>query len=166
MNFRICALSFVLLCAACDDSANVLIYNENNTSVVNGVVYDMQEKPINGVYKIYYPNGGVRMEVESKEGLPDGEGKFYDEDGTLQNKTTFKNGRVDGPLYNFYPDGQVHNELNFTAGVQNGSQKTYDENGELAAEVVFENGKPTEGYTVNKGEKTILTPEELKLLEN
>ncbi|MCQ2735085.1 MAG: hypothetical protein MJ212_03955 [Alphaproteobacteria bacterium] len=167
MNFKICALCLMFLCAACnDDTASVLIYNENNTSVVNGVVYDMQDKPINGVYKIYYQNGGVRMEVESKDGLPDGEGKFYDEEGTLQNKTTFRKGQVDGPLYNYYPDGQVHNELNFTAGVQNGAQKTYDENGELIAEVVFANDKPISGYTVNNGEKITLTPEELKILEN
>lgn len=166
MKFKICALCLVLFCTACDDATNVLIYNENNTSVVNGVVYDMQDKPINGIYKIYYPNGGVRMEVESKNGLPDGEGKFYDEDGTLQNKATFKGGRIDGTLYNFYPDGQIHNELNFADGIQNGLQKTYDENGEPVAEVVFQDGKPVEGYTINKGEKTALTAEELKQLEN
>ena len=166
MKFNVCVLCLVFFCLACGDEANVSIYNENNTSVVNGVVYDMQDKPINGIYKIYYPNGGVRMEVESKDGLPNGEGKFYDEDGILQNKATFKGGKIDGTLYNYYSDGQIHNELNFADGEQNGSQKTYDENGELIAEILYENGKPVNGYTYNKDTKTSLTPEELKLLEN
>ena len=165
MKIGISALFVLLAVTACEKSDQVLVYNENNTSVVNGVVYDMHEKPINGLYKIYYPNGVVRMEIESKNGLPNGAGKFYDEEGVLVNQTTFKDGVTDGVLYNYYPDGQVHNELIYVGGVLNGSQKTYDETGELIAEIVYENGKAVSGYTVVDDEKINLTEEELKQLE-
>ncbi|MEE6206924.1 MAG: hypothetical protein VZR95_02600 [Alphaproteobacteria bacterium] len=166
MKIGLSALFILLAITACGESEQVLVYNENNTSVVNGVVYDMHEKPINGLYKIYYPNGAVRMEIESKNGLPNGVGKFYGEDGVLVNQTTFKDGITDGILYNYYPDGQVHNELVYVNGVLHGAQKTYDENGELIVEITYENGKAVKGFTVVDDNQIALTEDELKQLEN
>jgi len=166
MKIGLSALFVLLTLTACGESEQVLVYNENNTSVVNGVVYDMHEKPINGLYRIYYPSGVVRMEVESKNGMPNGVGKFYDEGGVLVNQTTFKDGVTDGTLFNYYPDGQVHNELIYVNGVLNGPQKTYDENGSLIVEIEFDNGRAVKGYTVVDEDKIALTEEELKQLEN
>ena len=166
MKSGLFALLFLLMVTACGESEKNTVYNENNTSVVNGVVYDMREKPINGLYKIYYPNGVIRMEIESKNGLPNGAGKFYGEDGILVNSATFKDGVIDGILYNYFPDGQVHNEITYVNGVLEGVQKTYDENGELIVEVTYENNKAVKGYTVVSGENIEFTDEELKQLEN
>src|SRR5574344_414641 len=131
----------LLILGACKESDDQEIYNENNTNVVNGVVFDIDEKPINGLYKIYYPNGNVKMEVLSKEGIPNGEGKFYNEDGVLEFKGIWVDGKLDGKFFNYFGDGSIHNELNYTKGLQNGIQRTFDEDGNVIVEVIFENGK-------------------------
>lgn len=166
MKFGLLMLICLPALIACGEKKNDVVYNENNTSVINGVVYDMHEKPINGLYKIYYPNGAIRMEVDSQNGLPNGIGKFYGEDGVLIDKAMFKDGVFNGEFYNYYPDGQVHNELLYVNGVLHGIQKTYDENGGLIVEVTFENGKAVKGYAVVNDEQVAFTEEELEKLEN
>ncbi|MBP5352949.1 MAG: hypothetical protein J6Y91_04210 [Alphaproteobacteria bacterium] len=165
MKRLILPLALAALLSACGDSSDVEIYNENNTTVMNGVVYNIDEKPINGVYKIYYSNGNVRMEIESKNGKPNGEGKFYNEDGVLNYSAHFIDGVLDGAMLNYYPDGRVHNELHYTDGKMEGAQKTFDEKGALTVEAVFEKGKAVSGYTVIDGKKVELIAEELASLE-
>ena len=92
MKIRILGIALAGFLSACGESGTDEIYNENNTNVVEGIVYDINEKPINGTYKIYYPNGNVKMEVKSKNGKPDGLGRFYDEDGNIVFEGNFKNG--------------------------------------------------------------------------
>lgn len=164
MKIKILGLIIVCLLASCGESDRDEIYNENNTNVVDGVVYDINEKPINGVYKIYYPNGNVKMEVESKNGKPEGKGRFYDEEGNVLFEGTFKNGLIDGKMLNFYKDGSVRNEMYFVNGVQNGTYKTFNEDGTLSIEVNFENGKAVSGYTLIQENKVDLSPEDLEEL--
>ena len=59
-------LSSFFFILGCDDGIKDEIYNENNTTVSGGVVYDTDEQPINGLYRVYYPNGIVKMEIQSK----------------------------------------------------------------------------------------------------
>ena len=138
-------LCLFLILTACDDSQRNEIYNENNTTVINGTVYNIDEKPINGIYKIYYTNGNVRMEIESLDGKPDGDGKFYDKNGNLLYQTSFKNGVIDGKMYNYYENGQLHNEMQYKEGVLEGRQKTFDEDGNLTVDMEFVNGKAING---------------------
>ncbi len=161
MRINVLAVFATCLLLACTESDNAEIYNENNTNVVDGIVYDMNERPINGLYKIYYPNGNVKMEVRSKNGRPDGEGKFYDEVGNLLFSGTFKNGVIHGKMYNYYADGTVRNEMNYVNGVQHGTYKTYKENGDLAINVEFEQGKAISGYTMLQEHKVELSAEDL-----
>lgn len=154
-----------LILTACEESGRSEIYNENNTNVIDGIVYDINEEPINGLYKIYYPNGNVKMEVLSKDGKPHGEGRFYDENGNLQFKGIFKDGQIDGTVYNYFADGTVRNEMHYVDGVQDGKQYIYDENGDPAAELVFENGKAVSGYAYIGDKQVEFTQEELAAME-
>lgn len=164
MKFRILSLALIGLLSACGESGSDEIYNENNTNVVDGVVYDINEKPINGIYKTYYPSGNVKMEVESQKGKPEGKGRFYDEDGNILYEGTFRDGKIDGKMLNFYPDGSVHNEVNYNKGVQTGISRTYNEDGSLAVETKFENGKAVSGYAMIQEHKIDLSPEDLQAL--
>lgn len=155
----------LLLLPACNKDGNDEIYNENNTSVANGIVRDINEKPINGLYRVYYPDGVVRMEVQSKNGKPDGLGKFYGTDGTLFMKGNFSGGLPDGTFYNYDADGKICNEINYKDGVKHGVQKSYDEDGKLTVKVNFDNGSPVSGYTVFEGKKEKFSPEELEELK-
>lgn len=163
-NFSTILFILCLLCG-CGESDKDEIYNENNTTVVHGVVYNVEEKPINGLYKVYYPNGNVRMQIESKHGLPDGEGRFFSEDGRVLYNAFFKGGQLHGTLQNFYDDGNIHNELNYKEGKLDGTQRTFAQDGELAVQIVFENGKAKSGFVVIDDETVQLTSKELKELE-
>ncbi len=147
--------------SACGESAVPEIYNENNTNVIDGIVYDINEKPINGIYKIYYPDGTVKMEITGKNGKPEGEGKFYDEKGRLTFTGTFKDGLPDGVMTNYFSNGTIRNEITYVKGVQNGLQHIYNEDGEQIIEMNFENGKAVSGYAVVNGKNIDFTPEEL-----
>lgn len=164
---RFVLLLFCLICAvsACEEDIQNEIYNENNTAVLGGVVYNIDEKPINGLYKIYYSDGNVKMEVQSKDGKPEGNAKFYDKDGSLYAQGNFSEGKPEGVFYYYYSNGEVHNELNYVKGIKDGKQKLYDENGILSAVVVFSNGEPVSGYTLIKEKKTPFTAEELSELK-
>lgn len=155
-------LGFVLLLSSCGDTDKEEIYNENNTSVSAGIVYNIEDKPIDGLYKIYYQDGTVKMEVRSKGGLPNGIGRFYSQDGSLAFQCNFVDGKLDGPFYNYYSDGHIHNEMHYMNGVKHGTQKSYDEEGNLLVEIVVEDGRPISGYTVVKGAKVEFTTEELE----
>lgn len=152
----------LLILPACEKSDDEEIYNENNTNVINGVVYDIDEKPINGIYKTYYSNGSIKMEMRAKNGLPDGEGKFFDENGNIQFSGTFENGKINGKFYQYYEDGTVHNELNYNNGIQTGAQILYDNNGLISAEVMYQDNRALAGYVIIDGEKIALETEELK----
>lgn len=154
-----------VLLGSCDDKVREEIYNENNTSVSGGVVYSIEDKPIDGLYKIYYSDGTVKMEVQSKNGVPNGVGKFYTAEGLLNFQGNFANGRLHGAFYNYYPDGLVHNEMNYEHGELHGVQRSYDDEGNLTIEIVYENGKPVSGFTMIKDEKSELTAEELAELK-
>ena len=162
MKIRILGIALAGFLSACGESGTDEIYNENNTNVVEGIVYDINEKPINGTYKIYYPNGNVKMEVKSKNGKPDGLGRFYDEDGNIVFEGNFKNGLMNGKMLNFYPDGSIHNEINYTNGKPDGLYKTYNQDGTPVVEVLFENGTASKGYAIIQEHKIYLTPEDLQ----
>lgn len=158
LPFLIC---FTLFLSSCDESGSGEIYNENNTNVSGGIVYNIEDEPINGLYRVYYPDGNIKMEVQSKGGKPNGAGKFYTPEGNLSFQGNFADGHPEGAFFNYYPDGLVHNEMNYNDGVKNGPQKVYDEEGNLSAEVVFEKGVPVSGYVLIKGEKQNFTEDEL-----
>lgn len=164
MKNMIYAFLLVLMVCGCEKATDDEIYNENNTSVLNGVVYDLDEKPINGIYKTYYSNGNIKMEVFARKGIPHGEGKFYDENGNLQYSVNFEKGKIDGKLYQYYEDGNIHNELNYVNGLQDGAQFLYDNKEQILAEIVYDNGKVVSGYVIIEGEKTELSEDELQKL--
>jgi len=151
----------VSILTACDKTEKNEIYNENNTNVINGVVYNINEKPINGVYKTYDEHGNVRMKITSKDGKPHGIGYFYRENGSLQYEAEFTNGVLDGRLNQYYVNGAIHNEMHYTNGVYDGIQKTFDTDGNQTAEIIYKQGSPISGYVIFNNEKIDLTEEEI-----
>lgn len=153
-----------LIITSCNESDYSEIYNENNTNVIDGIVYNINDKPINGLYRTYYTNGNPKMEISSRNGLPNGIGKFYNEDGSLLYQGLFKNGKLDGMLYQYYPEGSVHNEMNYSQGIYEGSQKIYDIEGNQTAEIIYDSGKPVSGFVILNEDKIELTKDELEAL--
>jgi hypothetical protein len=164
MRISYIIVTTTLILTSCNESDYSEIYNENNTSVIDGIVYNINEKPINGLYRTYYTNGNPKMEVSSRNGLPNGIGKFYNEDGSLLYQGLFKNGKLDGMLYQYYPEGSVHNEMNYSHGIYEGSQKIYDIEGNQTAEIIYDAGKPVSGFIILNEDKIELTEDELEAI--
>lgn len=154
-----------LIVVGCNDDVRNEIYNENNTSIVDGVVLDVDDHPISGIYRTYYADGAVKMEMQSEGGKPDGYGKFYNADGVLAYSGYFKKGVLDGELYSYFDNGQVQNEMNYENGLRHGIQKIFDENGNLRVEVEYNHGIAVRGYAVVNGSQAEFSTEELAKLK-
>jgi len=162
MRIALIAVYLVLMLNACKDYDKKEIYNENNTSVIDGVVYNIDEKPINGLYKTYFPNGNIKMQVYSQNGKPNGIGKFYNERGKLVYEGSFIDGQPDGTMYQYYQNGKVHNEMHYSSGKLDGIQHIYNKKGDLIVEIVFNNNKAVSGYAIINGEESEFSAEELE----
>ncbi|WP_338946227.1 toxin-antitoxin system YwqK family antitoxin [Fusobacterium canifelinum] len=66
----------------------------------------------------------------------------YSEDGILQERREYKNGKADGISKFFYPDGKLSSETTYKNGKRNGLEKAYQENGKLEYEIKYKDGQP------------------------
>ena len=65
-------------------------YTMQNTLLIKGIRYDMQKKPINGILRVYYPNGVLLLEMPYKNGLMDGIARGYRQDGKLYEEIIYR----------------------------------------------------------------------------
>lgn len=159
-------LGLILFFSACTESEKSEIYNENNTTVIDGIVYDIYEKPICGLYRTYYSDGTIKMEIFSRDGKPHGEGKFYSDKGTLQYKGNFNKGVLNGTLYSYFDDGQIKDEMHFKNGLKDGVQKIYNKDGNIEIEITFEEGKCITGHKLLNEQKIELSTDILDSLSD
>jgi len=101
-----------------DNSCYTIFYNQKNNKVSEGKVLNKQfegewkyyheDSPaimtlenyvngkLNGIRKVFYPNGKIAEETTYKNGIKDGVYKKYTENGVVLEESTFKNGEYDG----------------------------------------------------------------------
>ena len=65
-----------------------------NTLLINGIRCDMQKKPINGIVKVYYPDGALLLEMPYKNGLMDGIARGYRQDGKLYEEIIYRKSKA------------------------------------------------------------------------
>lgn len=76
-----------------------------NTILKNGIRYNLQNKPLNGIVKVYYPNGVLLLEMPYKNGLMDGIARGYREDGKLYEEIIYRKSREIKKI--FYPTYKI-----------------------------------------------------------
>lgn len=74
-------------------------YTMQNTLLINGIRYDIQKKPIDGILKVYYSNGSTLLEMPYKNGLMDGIARGYLPDGQLYEEIIYKNSKEIKRIY-------------------------------------------------------------------
>lgn len=92
---------------------------------------------IDGVEKIYFPNGQVDGVLSYKDGVHHGEFTYYYEDGKVKQKGNYVNGKIEGILVGYYQNGNLKEEVTHVGGVTQGVFKEYNENGTIKAEGEF-----------------------------
>ena len=130
-----------------DSTVKITYQVEDSTDVKYGVYkeYDIptstllsernyKNNKLEGIEKIYYPNGQVDGEFNYKNGVHEGSFKYYYKDGTLKQEGAYVGGQIEGLLKSYYPTGILREEVMHVNGYTNGAFKEYNENGTIKAE--------------------------------
>jgi antitoxin component YwqK of YwqJK toxin-antitoxin module len=97
---------------------------------IDGIIY-YNGKPYTGVFYRNYENGKLNYKTNWKDGKRDGPYENYYEDGQLNFKANYKDGKLDGLWEKYYEDGQLEWKINYKDGKRDGLKEEYYENGKL-----------------------------------
>lgn len=84
-----------------------------------------EEKPKDGLHKMYYPNGSPELEETYLHGERQGERKIWHKNGVLWGQQFFTNDSLNGKSVWHYPSGQLHTESYFLNGIPSNISRVY-----------------------------------------
>jgi len=135
---------------------------------VTGIVY-LENKEDGLLREVQYVNGirngyskmisnNVVLTIENfKNGLIDGESKWYYENGQKKSEGFYKEGKQEGITKSWHPNGQIKYEVNVINDLYEGPLKVYFENGKVEYDKNYVQGKlegkSTEYYESGKMKK-------------
>jgi antitoxin component YwqK of YwqJK toxin-antitoxin module len=93
------------------------------------------------VKREYYPSGQLRLETNHNDGVRQGLHRVWHEDGPVEWKENYRNGKLHGVSQRYYPNGVLRMEVNYKNGVPHGPQRHWERDGQLLAEYKYDNGK-------------------------
>ena len=79
----------------------------------------------------YNEDGTIDSEGLLVEGKKEGEWKFYENSGKLEEVSNWKDGEVNGISSTFYANGQLKSKAIWKSGLLDGLQQIWTDNGEL-----------------------------------
>jgi antitoxin component YwqK of YwqJK toxin-antitoxin module len=94
-----------------------------------------------GVYKEFYPSGGLKMEGKNEDEKSVGDWKYYYESGELQATGRFEDGLRVGEWKYYHTNGKISAIGTFTAGKETGIWKHYYQDGRVSAEGSMDSGE-------------------------
>jgi|CXWL01.1.fsa_nt_gi antitoxin component YwqK of YwqJK toxin-antitoxin module len=119
-------------------TGRVVKYNQQGTLLVDYEVHDGQ---FNGPYLGFHEDGKPQEKSTMKDGLRDGEAKYWDQEGHLMQVTTYTKGKRNGPSTNYWTGGGKALESFFDNDVPAGTWKQWDPDGTLVKETTYVDGK-------------------------
>ena len=93
------------------------------------IEYHADGKTIKSIYTI------------DEHGVRQGDFKSYHENGQLEEKCTYKDGKLDGLEEWYYPNGQLMTKCTYKDGKLDGQYETYYPDGQLEEKCTYENGE-------------------------
>lgn len=91
-------------------------------------------------HKGYWRNGKIYSQEFYRNGQPEGEHKYWDEDENIQNLISYKNGSLDGESKSWYRNGQLCTQEFYRNGKAEGETKSWHANGTLGMRTLYQNG--------------------------
>lgn len=107
-----------------------------------------------GLWKSYHKNGQLRQEGTYKNGKQNGLFTGYHQNGRLESVGTIKDGKPDGFVQLYWENGELMTEGTFNDGKKEGPFKIYHWNGQLKSEQTYKDGEPVEKNTDNSEGRT------------
>lgn len=93
------------------------------------------------VYKQYYSNGTLWIEVPIINGKREGVARHYYSDGNLKSEIPYKGGKKEGILKEYYKNGHLWYEITYRNDIKNGTHRVYTEDGLLKSETYWNNDR-------------------------
>jgi antitoxin component YwqK of YwqJK toxin-antitoxin module len=121
------------------DGVSLSYTNSNGPKVHSEISYKMGK--LNGLKKVYYPEGNIQEEGYFINNLRTGKSKWYTTDGNLSMEYNYKNGNMEGAQKTFYPNGNIASEVNAINNLEEGEYTEYTENGKVKLEGKYIHGK-------------------------
>ena len=111
------------------DGPSILFSHSNGAKVQMEVTYKMGK--VNGLKKVYYPEGSLQEEGNFINNLRDGVSKWYTQDRHLSIEYTYKKGDLNGIQKTFHTNGNIASEGNMINNLEEGEYVEYFQNGKL-----------------------------------
>jgi len=123
----ITVLVCLILFTSCTKSID---YNKekSNFEVREEITY-YKGTPFTGEIFKNYENGQLQYKRNFKDGKEDGLFESYYKKGQLEFKINYKDGKQDGLSEGYYKNGQLQYKYNFKDGKQDGLSESYDKDG-------------------------------------
>jgi antitoxin component YwqK of YwqJK toxin-antitoxin module len=113
-------------------------FSESNGTLVSQETY--QAGLINGLSRVFYPEGGLSELYNYKNGIKDGLWEQYYLDGKLKLRGVYKAGDKQGPFKTWYNSGQLMMEGQYSLGHQDGTWIYYTEKGTVSKKEIYDKG--------------------------
>jgi antitoxin component YwqK of YwqJK toxin-antitoxin module len=137
MKPSLCLLITALFLVSCDQQE----VDASRLVTRNDVIYEVNSStPFTGVSLTYHENGQVEERIIFQNGKRDGLYETYHENGQLAYTVNFKDGEENGIAETYYDDGTLLFRGNYKDGKQNGLSEEYSANGQLWFSVDYRDG--------------------------
>lgn len=103
--------------------------------------YDADGKLFTGTSVEYYSDSSIHMELQLKQGKPDGITRIYFDDGQVEETRAFKNGMMHGKWEKWDRQNARIAEANYTENLKDGKWYIWDDKGTLRYDMTYKNGK-------------------------
>lgn len=113
-------------------------FSESNGTLVSEENY--KDGLIDGLSKVYFPEGGISELHNFKQGIRNGPWEQYYPDGKIKLRGTYKAGEKQGAFKTFYTSGQLMITGQYISGHQVGTWIYYNEKGIVTKKEIYDQG--------------------------
>ena len=122
-------------------------YYENGNIKWESTSY--KDRKLDGISRIYYDNGQLKMETNYKDGEKDGIEKGYQENGKIIAELNYKNDCLHGTSKFYDKNGNLEHEQNYKEYVLHGIERIY-EKGKVILEREYKDGDIVSSKNLNE----------------
>ncbi|HHU27459.1 MAG TPA: toxin-antitoxin system YwqK family antitoxin [Bacteroidales bacterium] len=126
------------------ENAGEPLYKETPQLFQSGRLYYIdraQTRLYTGDYREYHDNGTLKLEMQLRNGQPEGTYIVYYENRKPKEVRSYKEGKLHGLWRSYDPSGQLISEAEYRNGLKHGTWRIWDELGNLRYEMNYRDGK-------------------------
>jgi antitoxin component YwqK of YwqJK toxin-antitoxin module len=123
-------IPFILIVISGCSSINTINYNKIKAEPIDNIIsrYIYKKEPMNGIYKIKYPDSNNFVIENYSDGYNNGKGQLF-EDCELTKEENYLNGLLDG-YFILYANGIKKTQYDCKNGLPNGEKIIFKNNGQ------------------------------------